>query len=158
MHVVTQELLEIARLRQPPGHQPNLPRRVLERVERRWAAVLSHQAFLLAIPASADGNSNSKLGQGVRPACPSHQGFDERGRERREVNVSPRLRRTMSDSAKRDLVNALSALIQERRSCAQLLSKPYERGTYEATMARFVEFQAAIEAVERALVSEADYP
>jgi hypothetical protein len=64
----------------------------------------------------------------------------------------------MSDSAKKDLVNALRALIQERRSCAQLLSKPYERGTYEATMARFVEFQAAIEAVERALLSEADYP
>jgi hypothetical protein len=36
--------------------------------------------------------------------------------------------------------------------------QPYERGTYEATMARFVEFQTAIEAVERALVSEADYP
>jgi hypothetical protein len=41
---------------------------------------------------------------------------------------------------------------------SQLLSKPYERGTYEATMARFVEFQTAIEAVERALLSEADYP
>jgi hypothetical protein len=34
----------------------------------------------------------------------------------------------------------------------------HERGTYEATMARFVEFQTAIEAIERALVSEADYP
>jgi hypothetical protein len=34
----------------------------------------------------------------------------------------------------------------------------YERGTYEAAMARFVEFQTAIEAVERALISEADYP
>jgi hypothetical protein len=64
----------------------------------------------------------------------------------------------MSDSAKKDLVDALNALIKERRSCAQLLSKPYERGTYEATMARFIEFQAVIEAVERALVSEADYP
>ena len=26
--------------------EPNLPRHVLERVERRWAAVLSHQAAL----------------------------------------------------------------------------------------------------------------
>jgi hypothetical protein len=42
--------------------------------------------------------------------------------------------------------------------CAQLLSKPYERGTYEATMARFVELQTTIEALERALVSEADFP
>jgi hypothetical protein len=64
----------------------------------------------------------------------------------------------MTDSAKKDLVNALAALVKERRLCAQLLSKPYERGTYEATMARFVEFQTAIEAIERALVSEADYP
>jgi hypothetical protein len=45
----------------------------------------------------------------------------------------------MTDSAKKDLVNALTALVKERRLCAQLLSKPYERGTYEATMARFVE-------------------
>jgi hypothetical protein len=43
----------------------------------------------------------------------------------------------MTDSAKKDLVNALAALVKERRLCAQLLSKPYERGTYEATMARF---------------------
>jgi hypothetical protein len=64
----------------------------------------------------------------------------------------------MTDSAKKDLVNALAALVKERRLCAPLLSKPYERGTYEATMARFVELQTAIEAVERALVSEADYP
>lgn len=26
--------------------QPNLPRHIVERVERRWAAVLSHQATL----------------------------------------------------------------------------------------------------------------
>jgi hypothetical protein len=64
----------------------------------------------------------------------------------------------MSDAGKKDLVLALTALIKERRSCAQLLTKPYERGTYEATMARFVELQTTIEAVERALVSEADYP
>jgi hypothetical protein len=64
----------------------------------------------------------------------------------------------MSDSAKKDIVNAITALIKERRSCAQLLSKPYERGTYEATMARFVELQTTIEALERALVSEADFP
>ena len=64
----------------------------------------------------------------------------------------------MSDTAKKDLVDALAALIKERRSCAQLLSKPYERGTYEATMARFVELQTTIEALERALVSEADCP
>jgi hypothetical protein len=64
----------------------------------------------------------------------------------------------MSDTAKKDLVDALAALIKERRSCAQLLSKPYERGTYEATMARFVELQTTIEALERALVSETDYP
>ena len=64
----------------------------------------------------------------------------------------------MTDAAKKDLVNVLAALVKERRLCAQLLSKPYERGTYEATMARFVELQTAIEAVERALVSEADYP
>ena len=64
----------------------------------------------------------------------------------------------MTDAAKKDLVNALASLVKERRLCAQLLAKPYERGTYEATMARFVELQTAIEAVERALVSEADYP
>jgi hypothetical protein len=64
----------------------------------------------------------------------------------------------MSDAGKKDLVLALTALIKERRSCAQLLSKPYERGTYEPTMARFVELQTTIEAVERALVSEGDYP
>ena len=64
----------------------------------------------------------------------------------------------MTDSAKKDLVDALAALVKERRLCTQLLSKPYERGTYKATIARFVELQTAIEAVERALVSEADYP
>ena len=64
----------------------------------------------------------------------------------------------MSDAAKKDLVDALKVLIAERRSCARLLSCPYERGTYEATMARFVELQTTIEALERALVSEADYP
>lgn len=64
----------------------------------------------------------------------------------------------MSDAAKKDLVDALNVLIAERRSCARLLSRPYERGTYEATMARFVELQTTIEALERALVSEADYP
>jgi hypothetical protein len=65
---------------------------------------------------------------------------------------------TMSDSAKKELVEALTAVVKERRLCAQLLSKPYERGTYEATMARFVELQTTIEALERALVSEADFP
>ena len=64
----------------------------------------------------------------------------------------------MTDAAKKDLVNALAVLVKERRLCAPASSKPYERGTYEATMARFVELQTAIEAVERALVSEADYP
>ena len=64
----------------------------------------------------------------------------------------------MSDAAKKDLIDALQVLIVERRSCARLLSRPYERGTYEATMARFVELQTTIEALERALVSEADYP
>ena len=64
----------------------------------------------------------------------------------------------MTDAAKKELVKALAVLVQERRRCAELLSKSYERGTYEATMARFVEFQTAIDAVERALVSEADYP
>ena len=73
----------------------------------------------------------------------------------------PRSSRTMdsmSDSAKRELLEALTAVVKERRLCAQLLSKPYERGTYEATMARFVELQTTIEAIERALVSEADFP
>jgi hypothetical protein len=64
----------------------------------------------------------------------------------------------MTDSAKKDLVDALAALVKERRLCTQLLTKPYERGTYEATMARFVELQTTIEALERALLSEADYP
>ena len=58
---------------------------------------------------------------------------------------------SMSDSAKKELVEALTAVVKERRLCAQLLSKPYERGTYEATMARFVELQTTIEAIERAL-------
>jgi hypothetical protein len=57
----------------------------------------------------------------------------------------------MSVTAKKDLVDALTALIKERRLCAQLLSKPYERGPYEATMARFVQLQTTIEALERAL-------
>ena len=65
---------------------------------------------------------------------------------------------SMSDSAKKELVEALTAVVKERRLCAQLLSKPYERGTYEATMARFVELQTTVEALERALVSEADFP
>jgi hypothetical protein len=64
----------------------------------------------------------------------------------------------MSDTAKKDLVEAITALVKERRLCAQLLCKPYEQGTYEATMARFVELQTTIEALERALVSEADFP
>ena len=64
----------------------------------------------------------------------------------------------MSDSARKELVEAITALVRERRLCAKLLSKPYERGTYEATMARFVELQTTIEALERALVSEADFP
>jgi hypothetical protein len=64
----------------------------------------------------------------------------------------------MSDTAKKDLVEAITALVKERRLCAQLLCKPYERGTCEATMARFVELQTTIEALERALVSEADFP
>ena len=64
----------------------------------------------------------------------------------------------MSHSAKKDLVEAITALIKERRLCASLLCKPYKRGTYEATMARFVELQTTIEALERALVSEADFP
>jgi hypothetical protein len=64
----------------------------------------------------------------------------------------------MSNAAKKDLVEAITALVKERRLCAQLLSKPYERGTYEATMARFVEIQTTIEALERALASEADFP
>ena len=53
----------------------------------------------------------------------------------------------MSDSARKDLVEAITALVRERRLCAKLLSKPYERGTYEATMARFVELQTTIEAL-----------
>ena len=65
---------------------------------------------------------------------------------------------SMSDSATEELLEALTAVVKERRLCAQLLSKPYERGDYEATMARFVELQTTIEAIERALVSEADYP
>jgi hypothetical protein len=64
----------------------------------------------------------------------------------------------MSHVGKQDLVLALAALVKERRSCAKLLAKPYERGTYEATMARFVELQTTIEAVERALAWEAEGP
>jgi hypothetical protein len=64
----------------------------------------------------------------------------------------------MSGTARKDLIEAITALVKERRLCTQLLSKPYERGTYEATMARFVELQTTIEALERSLVSEADYP
>jgi hypothetical protein len=55
--------------------------------------------------------------------------------------------------AKKDLVDALAALVRERRSCVRLLSQPYERSTYEATMARLVELQTPIEALERGLVS-----
>jgi hypothetical protein len=47
------------------------------------------------------------------------------------------------------------ALIRERGLRAKLISKPYERAKYEATVTRFVEFQTTIEAPERALVSEA---
>jgi hypothetical protein len=43
----------------------------------------------------------------------------------------------MTDSAKKDLVDPLAALVKERRLCAQLLSKPYERGTYEAGLPKF---------------------
>jgi hypothetical protein len=76
----------------------------------------------------------------------------------RGLSATSMTRWDMSDSAKKDLVDAITALIKERRLCAQLLSKPYERGTYEATMERFVELQTTIEALERALVSEADFP
>jgi hypothetical protein len=62
----------------------------------------------------------------------------------------------MSDVGRKDLVPALAALVKERRSCAKLLAMPYERGTYEATMARFVDLQTTIEAVERALAWEAE--
>jgi hypothetical protein len=58
----------------------------------------------------------------------------------------------MSDPAKKDLVDALKVLIGERRSCVRLLSRPYEPGAYEATMARFVEMQTTIDALERASV------
>jgi hypothetical protein len=64
--------------------------------------------------------------------------FDQRGLERH----FRRLAVMVHNSAKKDLGNPLSALIEERGSCAQLLFKPYERGTYEATATRFVELQS----------------
>ena len=47
--------------------QPDLPRHIVERVERRWAAVLSHQATLRpawdrAGTATADCEAGSKPG------------------------------------------------------------------------------------------------
>lgn len=59
--------------------QPNLPRHVVERVERRWAAVLSYQAALrpecdrVGVKDPSPDLAKQTLEQGVPSQCPGGQ-------------------------------------------------------------------------------------
>jgi hypothetical protein len=53
-----------------------------------------------------------------------------------------------------DLEGARATLVKERRNLASAMAAGYVRGETENAMVRFVEIQAAIEAVDRAIEDE----
>jgi hypothetical protein len=60
----------------------------------------------------------------------------------------------MSEEHTDNLKKARAQLIGARRTFAQVLAGAYERGKTEEVRERFVEIQAAIEAIDRAIEDE----
>jgi hypothetical protein len=60
----------------------------------------------------------------------------------------------MSDEHTDDLKKARAQLVEERRRYAKVLAGPYSRGKTEDAHERFVEIQATIEAMDRAIEDE----
>ena len=59
-----------------------------------------------------------------------------------------------NDKAISDLEAARATLVKARRSWASAMAAGYVRGETETTLAKFVEIQAAIEAIDRAIEDE----
>ena len=60
----------------------------------------------------------------------------------------------MSEQHIDDLKKARAQLIEQRRAFAKVLAGPYDRGKTEQARERFLEIQAAIEAMDRAMDDE----
>ena len=60
----------------------------------------------------------------------------------------------MSEDHTDTLKKARAKLIEQRRAFAQTLAGPYDRGKTEQALEKFVEIQAAIEAMNRAIEDE----
>jgi len=61
----------------------------------------------------------------------------------------------MSEEHIDDLKKARAQLIEQRWAFAKVLAAPYDRGKTEQARERFLEIQAAIEAMDRAIDDEA---
>ena len=60
----------------------------------------------------------------------------------------------MSNKHIDNLQRARAQLIEQRRASVQVLAGPYDRGKTEQARERFMETQAAIEAMDRAIEDE----
>ena len=60
----------------------------------------------------------------------------------------------MSDAHIDNLQRARAQLIEQRRSLVQVLAGPYDRGKTEQARENFMEIQAAIESMDRAIEDE----
>jgi hypothetical protein len=60
----------------------------------------------------------------------------------------------MSDAHIDNLQRARAQLIEQRRSFVRVLAGPYDRGKTEQVRANFMEIQAAIESLDRAIEDE----
>ena len=60
----------------------------------------------------------------------------------------------MSEEHTNNLKKARAQLIEQRRVFAKVLAGPYERGKTEQAREKFLEIQAAIEAMDRAIEDE----
>jgi hypothetical protein len=63
----------------------------------------------------------------------------------------------MSEEHIDDLKKARAQLIEQRRAFAKVLAGPYDRGKTEQARERFLDIQAAIEAMDRAIDDEAGW-
>jgi hypothetical protein len=60
----------------------------------------------------------------------------------------------VSEEHSDNLKKARTQLIEQRRAFAKVLAGPYDRGKTEQALEKFLEIQAAIEAMDRAIEGE----
>lgn len=63
----------------------------------------------------------------------------------------------MSEEHANNLKKARAQLIEQRRAFAKVLAGPYDRGKTEQAREKFLDIQATIEAIDRAVADEEEH-